>query len=314
MEIEFLPLQSQPSWLLLLLLLGLLSVFKSSISLLKWVFITFIRPAKNLKKYGSWALVTGPTDGIGKSFAFQLAQKGLHLILVGRSPDKLRDVSESIRAKFNQTQIRTVVVDFSSEDLTDGIERIGEAIEGLDVGVLVNNVGVSTPEGMLFHEVEEEVWKSLIRVNIEGTTKVTQTVLKGMIERKRGAIVNIGSGSSVVRPSLPFIAVYAATKAYVNQLSRSLYVEYKNSGIHVQCQIPLYVATKMVPFKRSSFFTPSPDAYAAAAIRWIGCEASCSPYWKHSIQRCLASLLPDAPTAAWCLSHGIRHRFPPKQF
>ncbi|THF94717.1 hypothetical protein TEA_002942 [Camellia sinensis var. sinensis] len=57
------------------------------------------KPPKNLKKYGSWALVTGPTDGIGKGFAFQLARKALNLVLVGRNPEKLNDVSDSIRAK-----------------------------------------------------------------------------------------------------------------------------------------------------------------------------------------------------------------------
>ncbi|KAK0574376.1 hypothetical protein LWI29_022738 [Acer saccharum] len=79
-----------------------------------------LRPAKNLKKYGSWALVTAPTDGIGKAFAFELARKGLNLVLVGRNPDKLKDVSDSIRAKYAKTLIKSIVMDFSG-DLDEGV-------------------------------------------------------------------------------------------------------------------------------------------------------------------------------------------------
>lgn len=205
-------LKTQPFWLVVLFTLGSLSVLRFSLAFLQWVYVNFLRPAKNLKKYGSWALVTGPTDGIGKAFAFQLARKGLNLVLMGRNPEKLKDVSDSILAKYGKTQIKTVVVDFTG-DLDDGVKRIRETIEGLDVGLLVNNVGISYPYARFFHEVDEELLKNLIKVNVEGTTKVTQAVLPGMLQRKRGAIVNIGSGAAIVIPSDPLYAVYAATKA-----------------------------------------------------------------------------------------------------
>lgn len=205
-------LKGQPWWVVVLFALGSLSILKFSLSFLRWVFVNFLRPAKNLKKYGSWALVTGPTDGIGKAFAFQLARKGLNLVLVGRSPSKLKDVSDGILAKYGKTQIKTVVVDFSG-DLDDGVKRIRETIEGLDLGVLINNAGMSYPYARFFHEVDEELLRNLLKVNVEGTTKVTQAVLPGMLQRKRGAIVNIGSGAAIVIPSDPLYAVYAATKA-----------------------------------------------------------------------------------------------------
>ncbi|KAJ6911446.1 hypothetical protein NC652_021916 [Populus alba x Populus x berolinensis] len=229
-------LKDQPLWLLLLFTLGSLSLLKFLSATLKWVYVSFLRPAKNLKKYGSWALVTGPTDGIGKGFAFQLARKGLNLVLVGRNPDKLKDVSGSIQSKYSNVQIKNVVVDFSG-DIDEGVQKIKETIEGLDVGVLINNVGVSYPYARFFHEVDEGLLKNLIKVNVEGTTKVTQAVLHGMLKKKKGAIVNIGSGAAIVIPSDPLYAVYAATKAYIDQFSRCLYVEYKNSGIDVQCQV-----------------------------------------------------------------------------
>ncbi|KAL2246878.1 very-long-chain 3-oxoacyl-CoA reductase 1-like [Sesamum indicum] len=302
-------LKSQPSWILFLLTLGFFSTLKFSLSFLKWVYVNFLRPGKNLKKYGSWALITGPTDGIGKAFAFQLARKGLNLVLVGRNPDKLKEVSESIKSKYGSTQIKNVVVDFSG-DLDDGVSRIKEAIQGLEIGVLINNVGVSYPYARFLHEVDDKLLSNLIKVNVEGTTKVTQAVLPGMVERKRGAIVNIGSGAAIVIPSDPLYSVYAATKAYVDQFSRCLYVEYKKSGIDVQCQVPLYVATKMASIRRSSFFVPSTDGYALAALRWIGYEPRCTPYWPHTILWALAYSLPESFVDSWRLNFclGIRKR------
>lgn len=302
-------LKGRPWWVVALFALGSLSILKFSLAFLRWVFVNFLRPAKNLKKYGSWALVTGPTDGIGKAFAFQLARKGLNLVLVGRSPSKLKDVSDGILAKYGKTQIKTVVVDFSG-DLDDGVKRIRETIEGLDLGLLINNAGMSYPYARFFHEVDEELLRNLIRVNVEGTTKVTQAVLPGMLQRKRGAIVNIGSGAAIVIPSDPLYAVYAATKAYVDQFSRCLHVEYKNKGIDVQCQVPLYVATKMASIRRSSFLVPSSDGYARAALRWIGYEPRCTPYWPHTLLWALAYSLPESAVDAWRLRFnlGIRKR------
>ncbi|URE47200.1 short chain dehydrogenase [Musa troglodytarum] len=258
-------LEAQPSWIILLSSLGFLTLLRAAIAPLSWVYSTFLRPGKDLKSsYGSWALVTGATDGIGKAIALQLARRGLHLL---------------------------------------------EAeIEGLDVGLLVNSAGTTYPHAMFFHEVEEELWRSLVRVNVEATTRVTRAVLPGMLRRRRGAVVNIGSAASAVLPSFPFSAVYAATKAYIDQFSRSLFAEYKRMGIDVQCQIPFYVATKMVSMKQSSTFVPSPDEYAKAAVDWIGYGPRCTPYWSHSLQWCFTCFIPDFVLDLWRLHVGITNR------
>ncbi|KAH0669184.1 hypothetical protein KY289_023677 [Solanum tuberosum] len=88
-----------------------------------------------------------------------------------------------------------------------------KGIEGLDIGVLINNVGVTYPRAMFFHEVDENIWKNIVKVNSQGTTLVTMAVLPRMISRRKGAIVNIGSGASIVVPSHPLFSIYAATKA-----------------------------------------------------------------------------------------------------
>lgn len=206
-------LTNQPIWLLLLSSLGFFIFLKQATSLANWVFIILLRPHKNLKKYGSWAMVTGATDGIGKAFAYQLAQKGLNLILVSRNSAKLKSVSKEIQANYPTTQIKTIAFDFSVGSLGGMNELLEEEIRGLDVGVLINNVGVTYPSARFLHEVDEQVWTNVVKVNVEGTTRVTMAVLRRMVERKRGAVVNIGSGAGIVVPSHPLFTVYAATKA-----------------------------------------------------------------------------------------------------
>ncbi|CAL9057881.1 unnamed protein product [Musa banksii] len=301
-------LKAQPSLIILLSSLGFLTLLRAAIAPLSWVYSTFLRPGKDLKSsYGSWALVTGATDGIGKAIAVQLAHRGLHLVLAGRNPAKLEQVADGIRAAHTATMVKTVIVDLAT-DAADWIDRLEAEIEGLDVGVLVNSAGTTYPHAMFFHEVEEELWRSIVRVNVEATTRVTRAVLPGMLRRRKGAVVNLGSAASAVLPSFPFSAVYAATKAYIDQLSRSLFVEYQRMGIDVQCQIPFYVATKMVSTKQSSTFVPSPDEYAKAAVDRIGYGPRCTPYWSHSLQWCFTCFIPDFVLDLWRLHVGITNR------
>lgn len=293
-------------------LLGLTLTFNYFITLTTWIVNTCLRSNKHLiKTYGSWALITGATDGIGKALAYQLAQKSLNLILVSRNSKKLETVKNEIMTKHPHIHIKTITIDFSG-DLTEGLREIEVLARELDLGILINNVGITYPKAMFFHEVKEEMWMKIVSVNIESTTRITKAVLGGMIVRKKGAIVNIGSGAAVVVPSHPLFTIYAATKAYVDQFSRSLYMEYKQYGIHVQCQVPLYVATNMVSrvasIGRDSLFIPTPEGYARASIRKIGYETRCTPYWAHSIQWAFARLIPDPLLDYWRMSIGLRRR------
>ncbi|KAF8779144.1 hypothetical protein HU200_002817 [Digitaria exilis] len=265
-----------------------------------------LRPTDLRRRYGAWAVVTGPTSGIGRSMALELARRGLSVVLVGRDADKLRDVSDAIGAAHPGVQTKTVLFDLSLVSTPQGDEamrRLREAVEGLDVGVLVNNAGVAKPCAAYLHEFDVEAWIKMVRVNLWAPTEVAAAVLPAMVARGRGAVVNIGSGSTEAIPSFPLYTIYAATKRYVAQFSRSLYVEYRSKGIDVQCQngsrasAPLFVDTKMASgvtkAKRRSLFVPSSDAYARAAVRWIGHGALCMPNAAHRVQRCIAAAVPD---------------------
>ncbi|KAL2991273.1 hypothetical protein AAZX31_11G250500 [Glycine max] len=87
-----------------------------------------------------------------------------------------------------------------------------------------------------------------------------------MIKKKKGAIVNIGSGSTVVLPSYPLVTLYAATKAYLAMFSRCISLKYQHQGIDIQCQVPLFVSTKMTKMK-TSLFVPTPDMHSKTCTR-----------------------------------------------
>ncbi|MEJ1278472.1 hydroxysteroid (17-beta) dehydrogenase 12 [Cricetulus griseus] len=115
---------------------------------------------------GEWAVVTGGTDGIGKSYAEELAKRGMKIVLISRSQDKLDQVSSEIKEKF-KVETRTIAVDFTLDDIYD---KIKTGLAGLEIGVLVNNVGMSYEYPEYFLEVPD-------------LDNVTRLVLPGMVER-----------------------------------------------------------------------------------------------------------------------------------
>nr|XP_011457430.1 PREDICTED: very-long-chain 3-oxoacyl-CoA reductase 1-like [Fragaria vesca subsp. vesca] len=194
--------------------LGLFSVCKALFKIVTWIWVMFLRPPKNLKDYGSWVIITGSTDGIGKALAFELASKGLNIVLVGRNPSKLEATSNEIREQFSDPKVETksIVVDLAKATGGEIARIIEDGIKGLDVGILINNAGISYPYARYFHEVDQELMENMLKVNMEAPSWVTKAVLPGMLKKKKGAIVNIGSAASE-SPSMPLYALYAATKS-----------------------------------------------------------------------------------------------------
>ncbi len=105
----------------------------------KIFYVCFLRAGKNLKKqYGEWAVVTGATDGIGKAMAVEFSKKGMKVLLISRDPKKLEDTKSELSGEGHET----LAIDYSSFD-DKKQEQVKKALEGKDLGILVNNVGVS---------------------------------------------------------------------------------------------------------------------------------------------------------------------------
>ena len=255
---------------------------RSLASLLYLLYKTLLRGGKNLKKcYGEWAVVTGATDGIGKAMAFEMARKGMSVLLVARSAEKLAACKEELSAKYPNVQVRTEVVDFANFGKKD-TARMTQLLSGLEVGVLVNNVGISYAFPQWFDELTESEIQTLMTVNIESVVWMTRAVLPQMLQRKKGAVVNMSSASAA--PPSPLLAVYASTKGFVENFTKALACEYRGKGVHFQCQSPFWVATQItfpnskVPVeKRATLSTPTAAKYARVAVARIGYDVMTSP-------------------------------------
>jgi len=292
----------------ILLSLAILVSIRIGYALISFIYVYFLRPGKNLTKFGKWAIVTGCTDGIGKAVAEELAKKGFSLVLVSRSQSKLDEQAKELSKTFH-IDTKVYALDFGLEDFSV-FTGLKELIKGLDIGILVNNVGMSYDHAEFFHLLERDKIEKLIRINIFGTTHMTYLVLPGMLERKRGAIVNLSSASGFV--SEPMYAVYSASKSFVNSFSKALHYEYKSQGVHIQAQVPAFVTTKLSKLRNTSFFICSPKVYAKSLIAKIGYEPVIFSYWTHALQieGALSLPLPDWVFFNFLLSRGkdIRKR------
>ncbi|XP_053305769.1 inactive hydroxysteroid dehydrogenase-like protein 1 [Spea bombifrons] len=254
-----------------------------------------------LNRYGKWAVVTGATDGIGKAYAEELASRGMNIILISRNREKLQTVSEAIAAKYG------VQTSFIEADFSKGREvfpAIRDGLKHVDVGILVNNAGVLYEYPERVTEVpEDKVWE-IINVNIAAATMMVHIVLPGMVQRKKGAIVNVASVTAFLL--CPQIAVYSASKAFLDSLSRCLHHEYASEGIFIQSLTPFFVETNMIAMSnhllKQSVFVPIPKDYARQAVRTIGVCRRTTGYWSHHIQLYLATSLPEwalVPVTTW---------------
>ncbi|XP_038053154.1 very-long-chain 3-oxoacyl-CoA reductase-B-like isoform X2 [Patiria miniata] len=244
----------------------------------------------NVKNYGDWAAVTGATDGIGKAYAEQLAAKGLNIILLSRSEDKLNNVAAEIESKYS-VKTKTIAVDFTGGE--EIYTKIAKEVAGLSIGVLVNNVGISYRFPEYFHEIpdRQKMLMNMLNLNCMSVTQMTSIVLPGMLDRKKGIVVNVSSASGM-QPS-PLLTVYSATKAYVDYLTRALQTEYASKGIIFQSVLPFFVSTKMSKIRRSSITIPTPTAFVRSALATLGIEDRTNGCLSHSIQGWAVDVAPE---------------------
>jgi 17beta-estradiol 17-dehydrogenase / very-long-chain 3-oxoacyl-CoA reductase len=297
---SFLPESLQTAATLLGVAVGFIWTLKAVLSVLGGLLRP---PRKNLKNYGEWAVVTGATDGIGKAYAAELAKSKMNVVLISRTQSKLEAVKAEIEEKHN-VQVEIVAADLGK---ATAFAPVQAALEGKDIGVLVNNVGISYdyPDELL--NISDERIDQLIALNITALTKMSKMVLKGMKERQRGAIVNISSISGSMPMSL--LAVYSATKAYVDFFSQSIAKEYESSNIAVQTVLPAFVKTNMSKM-RASMMVPTPEKYAKNAVDTIGNFSRTGGFVWHDLQLGILMMLPSwfATNQLHAMHIGIRKR------
>lgn len=183
------------------------------------------------------ALITGASGGIGEVFARKFAERGRDVFLVARSGDKLAVICNALIAE-HKVDAQFFALDLAERDAP---ARLFEETRrrGLEVETLVNNAGYGSVGEFALLDAENEL--RMIDLNVRTLTELTRLYIVPMRERRRGAVINVGSTASF--QPVPYMATYAATKAFVLSLSGALWEENRAHGVKVLAVCPGSTAT-----------------------------------------------------------------------
>ena len=212
-------------------------------------------------------LITGASTGIGAAFARKLAARGRNVLLVARSEDKLIALCNelgrltSIRAQYLALDLRQPE---AAEQLLDETKK-----RELDIEMLVNNAGFGSMGDFAKLDLKHEL--EMIQLNVRAVVDLTYRFLGPMRERKRGTIINVASTAGF--QAVPYMATYAATKAFVLSFSEALAEENRLHGIHVMALCPGVTETNF--FEASKIDRPpmrtvqTPEEVVDTALRGL---------------------------------------------
>jgi short-subunit dehydrogenase len=178
------------------------------------------------------ALVTGASSGIGAEFAKQLSGDGYEVILVARRAERMQELASQL-----SRPAHVVACDIANDggSLKAKVDALGLAVD-----VLVNNAGFGTHGRFVELDAAREAEE--VRLNCEALVTLTHEFLPGMLERRRGGLINVASTAGM--QPLPYEAVYAATKAFVRSFTDALAMELRGSGVRVMSVNPGPVSTE----------------------------------------------------------------------
>lgn len=177
-------------------------------------------------------------------------------------------------------------MDFS-KDSDEDYQRLAELIKGLDIGVLINNVGQSHSIPVSFLDTPSNELQSIVTINCLATLKTTQVVAPLIVARKkRGLILTIGSFAGWI--PTPYLATYSGSKAFLQHWSSSLAAELKPKNVDVELCLSYLVTTAMSKVRRTSTLVPNPKQWVKSALGHIGIGGqnfahTYTAYWSHAL-------------------------------
>lgn len=181
---------------------------------------------------GKWALVTGASAGIGRALAEQLAAGGTHLVLTARRRDRLEQLAKELSG-LHGVRVEVAVADLTQPNAPEDLFAFTRN-KKLEIDLLVNNAGFG--QYGLFHQSDPARLMEMVQVNCSAVVHLTRLFLPGMVERRRGGILILGSTAAF--QGVPFFAAYAATKAFDLIFAEGLAEEVREFGVRVCCLCP----------------------------------------------------------------------------
>jgi len=179
----------------------------------------------DVERHGPWAVIAGGSEGVGASFATQLAEAGLNLVLLARKPGPLEETAEAARAL--GAEVRTLSVDLTE---ADAVKRIAEVTSDLEVGLLVFNAGANT-YGHEFVDGDLERFQQVVDLNITAQLALVQLFGAPMKERRRGGLLLVGSLAGFMGQAQ--ISIYSAVKSFCRIFAEGLWLEMREYDVDV---------------------------------------------------------------------------------
>ena len=251
------------------------------------------------------ALVTGASSGIGEVFARHLAGRGYSLLLVGRRKERLEKLASELG------HAEAIVADLTLDRDLGALEVRLATEDRLEF--LVNNAGFGT-QG-LFHEADVEQQDRMHRLHVLATMRLTHAALPGMVQRRRGNVINVSSVAAFFHN--PANASYGATKAWINSLTEGIYVELRSIGspVRVQALCPGFTRTefhdvlgidrRVIP---DSLWMPAEEVVATSLRALEHNRLIVIPGWRYRWLVRVNGLLPRGLQHALAIKYGGRNR------
>lgn len=264
--------------------------------------------SKKLRRYGDWAIVTGASSGIGRSFAHHLASAGLNVVLVARSERALQSVSDALRENHG-VQTRVLPLDLTKPSASQKLEA---ATADLDVGLLVNNAAVEQRGAFVGHSQQE--LREAIELNVTLPTDLGQRFGSRFVESGCGAIIFLSG--SIGYQAVPHLASYAAAKAHQLHLAEALHYELKPHGVDVLALSPGITQTPMIArleeaihFIRIGLLKLTPDYVARVGLKQLGRRPSVVPGLQNKVLAFLMKRILSRAQGAWLFGKLLRIAF-----
>jgi 17beta-estradiol 17-dehydrogenase / very-long-chain 3-oxoacyl-CoA reductase len=212
------------------------------------------------------------------------------LILVSRTQSKLDSLAADISSKYGpKISVKTLAMDFALNKDAD-YTNLSKLIDGLDVSILINNVGLSHSIPVPFIETPKQEMNDIIMINCMATLRVTQIVTPGMVSRKHGLVLTMASFGGFF--PTPLLATYSGSKAFLQQWSTALGSELQPHGVHVQCVQSHLITTAMSKIRKPSTLVPNPKQFVRAVLGKVGRSGGAqnvaftsTPYWSHGLMQ-----------------------------
>lgn len=286
----------QPIYKKVLMFIGLVWSIRFAIKLIRGLNYFFVKSGVNLSQrygVGSWVVITGSTDGLGKEFARQFAKLRFNIVLISRTQTKLDAVADEISKEFG-VKTKTIACDFSTCHQPGFFDKVTDITKDLDISVLVNNVGIDSIER--FDELSADYIEKTIVVNCWAMTFMMKALVKQMATRNRSSIINLSSMIGLY-PAHHY-NIYSASKAFVDMLTRCMSREYNNVDFLSVC--PSEVSTPMTMNKPTDIWTIKTNQ----CVDWVFNDLGkgyirTEGHWKHKGQSLLTGAMPPLFHYLW---------------